>query len=210
MAPCLISPPAPVARSACHDAGGVPFDWRLAVAGGRSWLGTDYGDGSTAPVALEPELLTMYAMELEDSLVTAVVISLFSDRRAGVDDVLPLNVTDRRGWVGEEFVGQAATGDDTDAWGSLLWLLLVSKATVDVLERARFAAEQSLRWMVRDGIADRVVVTAEWEGGGRGQTAWLCGRRFTSRIRQARCMTCCGAPACGAGRRGRDGGTLEH
>lgn len=144
---------------------GVPFDWRLAVAGGvRAWPGTDYGDGSTAPVALEPELLTMYAMELEDSLATAVVISLFSDRRAGVDDALPLNVTDRRGWVGEAFVSQAATGDETDAWGSLLWLLLVSKATVDVLERARFAAEQSLRWMVRDGIADRVVVTAEWVG----------------------------------------------
>lgn len=144
---------------------GVPFDWRLAVAGGvRAWPGMDYGDGSAAPAALDPELLTMYAMELEDSLATAVVISVFSDRRAGVDDALPLNVTDRRGWVGEAFVSQVATGDDTDAWGSLLWLLLVSKATVDVLERARFAAEESLRWMVRDGIADRVVVTAEWVG----------------------------------------------
>jgi phage gp46-like protein len=52
----------------------------------------------------------------------------------------------------------------SDAWGSGLWLVYIGKVTGDVLEHARFAAQESLDWLVRDGIASRVTVTAQWVG----------------------------------------------
>ena len=39
----------------------------------------------------------------DDGLRTAVQLSLFTDRRAEDDDVLPANDGDRRGWLGDEF-----------------------------------------------------------------------------------------------------------
>lgn len=141
----------------------VPFDWRLTAPTPPAALPyTDYSDPAAGPTP-STEVLATYALELEDTLQTAVVLSLFTDRRAGRDDVLPWNQTDRRGWVGDEFVG---TGFDagSDEWGSALWLLYIGKASGDVLPRAQLAATEALAWMVRDGIASRVDVTALWTG----------------------------------------------
>lgn len=141
---------------------GVPFDWRLlAPAPARAYVWTDYSDPYTPPASYA-EVLQTYSVALEDTLATAVVLSLFTDRRATRDDVLPHNQSDRRGWVGEEFV--APDFDNRpDTWGSGLWLL-AGKAVPEVLEHARFAAQEALAWMVRDGIASRVEVTAQWVG----------------------------------------------
>ena len=106
-------------------------------------------------------------MALEDTLNTAIILSLFTDRRAGRDDRLPLNDTDRRGWLGDEFMGS----DQADAWGSALWIWAVGKTTDQTLEGARFAAEESLAWLIRDGIAERVEVTASWVGERRDRLA---------------------------------------
>jgi phage gp46-like protein len=138
---------------------GVPFDLRLVLPLAPSaYPYTDYNNATGAPQA-GVEVLATYAVELEDTLQTAVILSLFTDRRAGRDDKLPLHQTDRRGWVGDEFMA-----DEGDAWGSALWLVYSGKSTADVLERARFAAQEALAWLVRDGIASRVDVTAEWVG----------------------------------------------
>lgn len=137
---------------------GVPLDWRLA----RPTLPVDYPytDLVTRSGVAEPgvETLATYSMQLEDTLATAIVLSLFTDARAGRDDWLPRG-SDRRGWVGDEFV--AAEGDQ---WGSRLWLLLVSKVQGSVLEAAKVAAIDALQWLVRDGIAQRVDATALWVG----------------------------------------------
>lgn len=98
------------------------------------------------------------ALALEDTLQTAIVISLFTDARAGQDDHLPRGQTDKRGWCGEEFVAP-----DAAPWGSKLWLL-PAKAMPDVLERARFAAQEALAWLVPAGLAQRVSVDAQWHG----------------------------------------------
>ncbi|MNX58007.1 Phage protein GP46 [compost metagenome] len=150
--------PAPTTSTALR----VPFDWRLTAPGpAQSFPFTDYSSG--VAVALDAEALQVYALELEDTLSTAVILSLFSDRRAGPDDVLPMHQQDRRGWVGDEFVGD---GFDSrlDSLGSLLWLCYVTKTVVDVRERARFAVKEALAWMLRDGIAGRIDVTTEWTG----------------------------------------------
>ncbi len=101
----------------------------------------------------------------EDSLRTAVILSLFLDRRANDDDILPNGSDDRRGWWADTVApmtdygigGGSASGDHI---GSRLWLLSREKQLAGVLERARHYAEEALTWLVEDGVATAVQVTA--------------------------------------------------
>lgn len=101
----------------------------------------------------------------EDSLRTAVILSLFLDRRANDDDILPNDSDDRRGWWADTVApmtdygigGGSASGDHI---GSRLWLLSREKQLAGVLERARHYAEEALTWLVEDGVATAVQVTA--------------------------------------------------
>lgn len=143
---------------------GVPFDLRLTPpAAAKSYPYTDLVNASGGPVPAATVLRT-YAVALEDTLATAVILSLFTDRRASADDVLPRGSNDRRGWVGDEFMAAAEGAANPSPSGSMLWLLYVSKVTGDVLARARFAAQEALAWLVTAGIASRVDVTTEWAG----------------------------------------------
>ncbi len=92
----------------------------------------------------------------DDGLKSAVVISLFTDRRANADDVLPDGTDDRRGWWGDP-LGDVAG----DRIGSRLWLLSREKQLQSVVTRARDYAAEALQWLVEDGIARAVDVTAE-------------------------------------------------
>ena len=53
--------------------------------------------------------------------------------------------------------GGSASGDHI---GSRLWLLSREKQLAGVLERARHYAEEALTWLVEDGVATAVQVTA--------------------------------------------------
>lgn len=96
----------------------------------------------------------------EHDIKTAVLISLFSDRRAEADDVLPFEASERRGWWGDALNPRRI--------GSRLWLLGREKQLREVVLHAREYAEEALAWLVEEGIARRVVVTAEIV-----QTGWL-------------------------------------
>lgn len=93
----------------------------------------------------------------EAGLETAVIISLFSDRRAKDSDILPDPANqDKRGWWGDllaEFEG--------DQIGSRLWLLSREKTTQEILQRAKEYAEEALQWMIDDEIAAKVEVITE-------------------------------------------------
>ncbi len=93
----------------------------------------------------------------DDGLETAVMLSLFLDRRAEDADTLPDAVTDRRGWWGDEF--PIADGDKI---GSRLWLLSREKQTAAALTRAQEYAQEALAWLVEDKVAERVDVTADF------------------------------------------------
>jgi phage gp46-like protein len=153
--------PAAASASGAADLIAVPFDWRL----GEPLPITVYPfpDFTTQPPSRGFAPLATYCLELEDTLQTAIIISLFTDRRAGVDDVLPANQGERRGWVGDEFMGNDFDARP-DPWGSHLWLDYSGKTSREVLEHARYAAEEALAWLVRDGIASRVSATAQWVG----------------------------------------------
>jgi phage gp46-like protein len=92
-----------------------------------------------------------------DPLVRAVVISLFSWRRANPDDDLPTE--DRFGWWGDTFATE-----QNDRIGSRLWLLSRAKLTNDTLTKAEGYVREALQWMIDDAVAARVDVEVEREG----------------------------------------------
>jgi phage gp46-like protein len=91
----------------------------------------------------------------DSGLATAVLISLFTDRRADPDDTMPDGETDRRGWWGD--VVPLVAGYPI---GSRLWLLARSKDLPEVLVLAKAYAEEALAWMIAAGAASRVEVEA--------------------------------------------------
>ena len=82
----------------------------------------------------------------EDS---ALLVSLFSDRRAHADEVA--NTMHRRGWIGDlvsDVLG--------DRHGSGLWLYEQRRLTPEVASGIRTEAEQALTWMVEQSLVKSV------------------------------------------------------
>jgi phage gp46-like protein len=124
--------------------------YRLEDTDGALFLSGDW-------IFVAPDLAT------DESLETAVLLSLFSDALAHEDDVLPdLHHNDRRGWW-------ADTASPSPPFGSRLWLLAREKETEDVRLRAIHYSEEALAWMIADQVADRVEVIAEWSQATRGR-----------------------------------------
>lgn len=108
----------------------------------------------------------------EHDLKTAVLISLFTWRRARPDDILPDPGMQRKGcWM---------DAISSRPMGSRLWLLQREKQTRVVVQRAKEYAEESLAWLVETGVCKRVEVMTEISGPGilgmqctfvRGRTA---------------------------------------
>lgn len=99
---------------------------------------------------------------MDDGLDTAVLLSLFTDRRAEAGDEFS---GDPRGWWGDAL---AVTDDRPVAMGSRFWLLAREKQTVPVLRRAEAYARQALQWMLDDGVASALTATAS-----NPQRGWL-------------------------------------
>jgi phage gp46-like protein len=96
------------------------------------------------------------SLSTDSGLETAVVISLFTDRRAESDDTLPGWSGDRRGWWADVY-----SEYENDRIGSRLWLLAREKTLPAVLERAKEYAREALAWMIEDGLAAEIHVEAE-------------------------------------------------
>lgn len=91
----------------------------------------------------------------DDSLLTAVIISLFTDRQAEPGDELPAGGSDRRGWWAD-----ATLPGGKDKIGSRLWLLKREKQLPSVLARIKEYAEEALAWLVTDGHVQAIRVSA--------------------------------------------------
>lgn len=90
-------------------------------------------------------------------LETAVLLSLFLDRRSLDDDPIPDGTGNRRGWWGDSYPSVAG-----DQYGSRLWTLARAKQTPETLAAFQELATEALTWLVEDGVAERVVVEAEF------------------------------------------------
>jgi phage gp46-like protein len=89
---------------------------------------------------------------LDEGLGTAALISVLSDGRARADDDLPGGPgDDPRGWWGADL------GDD---YGSRFWLLARAKVSDETVNKARELVEAGLRWLLVQGIAERIEVDA--------------------------------------------------
>jgi phage gp46-like protein len=87
-------------------------------------------------------------LTIDNGLETAVIVSLFTDRRVTKEETLPdPNSEDRRGWWGDQVAD--IQGDEI---GSKLWLLERSSTTQDVIIDAEIYINDALQWMIDDGV----------------------------------------------------------
>lgn len=91
----------------------------------------------------------------DKGLITAMILSLFTDRRAEKDDVPPSgDPRDRRGWWGDQFLPVAG-----DKCGSRLWLLDRSVLNNETLLKAKQYVLEAWQWMIDDGVVQSIPVT---------------------------------------------------
>lgn len=90
-----------------------------------------------------------------DPLTRAVVISLFTHRRADPDD----NVDVPMGWWGDTWPVVA-----NDRYGSKLWLLQRSKLTNGLVNTVRSYLRDALQWMQEDGVVTRIDIDIQRTG----------------------------------------------
>lgn len=89
--------------------------------------------------------------DLKDSMTRAVIISLFSWRRADSSDDIDSDQS-KQGWWGDTY--------SVDRIGSKLWQLLRQKITDEVLTRAEDYSRTALQWLIDDGHVDEIKVNA--------------------------------------------------
>jgi len=90
----------------------------------------------------------------QDDLVMLVTMALFSDARASDDATPPDGTENRRGWWADTY--------EQDDWstGSRLWLLDRAPLTQEGVNGAEDYAAQALEFLVTEGIAASVDVSA--------------------------------------------------
>lgn len=88
----------------------------------------------------------------DDTLASAVLTSLLCDRLAETYEISAGQ--DRRGWWADIY---AASNHKT---GSRLWLLEREKQLPSVVKRCQQYCEEALQWLIDDGMASGITVTA--------------------------------------------------
>ncbi len=87
-------------------------------------------------------------MVRENGLSTAVLMSMFTDRRDN----------NERGWWGDQ------VSIEQDQIGSRLWTLERASTTIETIVLAKEFIEESLQWILDDGVVAAIVVTVERQG----------------------------------------------
>lgn len=90
----------------------------------------------------------------DDSLKTAILISLFTDVKSELSELSQIQ-TSQKGYWGDVFFEENT--------GSKIWLLEGSKATNETLNRAKEYALESLAWLIEDGIAEDIIVNTSYD-----------------------------------------------
>ncbi len=114
------------------------------------------------------------ALASGNDLASAVLISLFTDRLADTDDVLPDSSTDRRGWWGDDGAEKPI--------GSRLWLLDRSRLNQAVCNTAAIYIREALQWILDDQVAAQLEVSTGINGRDRMDALVVLIRADGSRI----------------------------
>lgn len=94
--------------------------------------------------------------EEEDGLKTAILLSLFTDARAELEDELPAQESNRRGWWAE--------GMETapHPFGCKWWLRWRQKQTEETAAVFADDAREALAWMITDGVVTAIDISTQW------------------------------------------------
>ena len=92
----------------------------------------------------------------DGGLETAVVISLFTDKRV-TEEQLPAFQTDRKGWWGDMI-----PVTENDQIGSRLWTLSREKILNETLRKHEDFCREALEWMIEDGVASSISIDATY------------------------------------------------
>jgi phage gp46-like protein len=105
-------------------------------------------------------------LQADDSIATAVILSLLLDAPAQPGDVLPDPLSaDRRGWWGNAFL--PPVDGKPDVYGSRLWLLSRALQIPATLRAAEMYAAEALAWMIEDNVVASVLVSCTFPARGR-------------------------------------------
>ena len=93
----------------------------------------------------------------QDNLISAVIISLFTDARANDEEFKEVQDWElsKRGYWADQLDGVKT--------GSKLWLLKRASRDQDTLERAKSYTKEALSWLLEDGLAESLEVEASYE-----------------------------------------------
>lgn len=107
-----------------------------------------------------------------NDLVTALIISVMTDR------VLPVGVTvtdgsgDPRGWWGD---------DPVYPIGSRIWTLMRTTQTQATLDAARSYLVECTQWLLDDQVVASFDITTEWDAEGPGEVPFLAAEMIAHR-----------------------------
>ncbi len=92
-------------------------------------------------------------------IISAVLVSLFTDRRASDDFTPPDGTGDRRGWWADTY--------EDSLIGSRLWQLARAKkaGSTSLLREAEDYCREALQWLLDDGVAATISVATRWING---------------------------------------------
>ncbi len=87
-------------------------------------------------------------IEVDDFFDTAILYSIYGERRANEREVVPPNL--RRGWI-----GNIHSRSDFEN-GSKLWLFEQARLNRSIMNRIADEARKALQWLVDDGLAESI------------------------------------------------------
>lgn len=97
------------------------------------------------------------ALAEDEGLDTVVLLSLFTDAIATQAEIAAAGLDEQRGWWGDADVLRAAAAPRL---GSKLWLLARQPLNLATMRRAEGYARDALSWLIDQGLADSITVTA--------------------------------------------------
>ena len=93
----------------------------------------------------------------QDKLISAVIISIFTDARANDEEFKEVQDWElsKRGYWADQLDGVKT--------GSKLWLLKRAPRDQDTLERAKSYTKEALSWLIEDDLAESLEVETSYE-----------------------------------------------
>lgn len=96
-------------------------------------------------------------LKVDQDLATAIEMSIFTNKRASKDDLLPYPDVDLQGWWGDTY-----SQIPGDLIGSKVWTLVREVESTQTALIAKNYVVEALNWLITDNIASSIIVNTEF------------------------------------------------